>query len=101
MSTVRGEFSKLAGEPFRLFFVSGILWSIAGVSLWPLFYAGKLTGLLCGIAGTAMWLSPGWISTPASFRLAGLLLYQGLLLPPVLGIGSIVNPYGLWCRWND
>lgn len=187
-----GVFARLAGEPFRLFFVSGILWSIAGVSLWPLFYAGKLTfypgiaharlmieafggafvvgflgtagprmagaprltlaellalfalhtangfchltllikegdlcflallvllllclavrlirfrkeapppqmmlaltGLLCGIAGTAMWLSPDWISTPAAYRLAGLLLYQGMLLPPVLGIGSFIFP---------
>ncbi len=38
-----GVLAWLAGERFRLFFFSGILWSIAGVSLWPLFYAGKLT----------------------------------------------------------
>ena len=30
-------------ESYRLFFISGILFSIAGVLLWPLFYQGKLT----------------------------------------------------------
>lgn len=32
----------LAGEPYRIFFASGVLWSVAAVALWPLFYAGKL-----------------------------------------------------------
>ena len=196
-----GVLAWLAGEPFRVFFVSGILWSIAGVALWPLFYAGKLTfypgitharlmieafggafvvgflgtagprmagaprlttaellalfalhsangfchmkllimegdlcflallvlllaclvvrlihfrtetpppqmllaltGLLCGIAGAAMWLSPDWISTPASYRLAGLLLYQGMLLPPVLGIGSFFFPRILGGKFGE
>ena len=182
----------LASEPFRLFFFSGILWSIIGVSLWPLFYAGKLsfypgltharlmieafggafvvgflgtagprmatapkltrmellalfalhtangichlkllmraadfcfiamlllllgallvrlvrfrqeapppplllalTGLFCGIAGTVMFQLPDLMAAPASYRLAGLLLYQGLLLPPVLGIGAFLFP---------
>ena len=187
-----GVLTWLAAEPFRLFFFSGAVWSIIGVSLWPLFYAGQLgfypgitharimieafgaafvvgflgtagprmataprltavelllllalhtangvlhlkllvraadacflallaslllclvirvvkfrqeapppqlllalTGLLCGIAGTAMWLNPDWIATPERYRLAGLLVYQGLLLPPVLGIGSFLFP---------
>lgn len=182
----------LASEPYRLFFFSGTLWSIIGVSLWPLFYAQKLgfypnfvharlmieafsaafvvgflgtagprmatapkltpaeliwlfvlhqataishltqhqilgdrlfiavlaslmlslvirvvkfrkdwpppqmllaiTGLLCGISGAAMFLSPSNYSDPKLIRLAGLLLYQGMLLPPVLGIGSFVFP---------
>ena len=182
----------LAAESFRLFFISGALWSIIGVSLWPLFYAGEisfypsfvharimiecfggafvvgflgtagprmatapkltpaellllfalhtaggvfhlklqmqagdayflallvtlllclvirivkfrqdtpppqlllaLTGVLCGIAGTVLWLNPEFIVTPERYRLAGLLVYQGFLLPPVLGIGSFIFP---------
>ena len=31
-----GFLTWLAAEPFRLFFASGALWSIIGVSLWPL-----------------------------------------------------------------
>ncbi len=179
----------LAAEPYRVFFASGAVWSIIGVSLWPLFYAQKLgfypnlvharlmieafggafvvgflgtagprmatapkltplellwlfalhqasavshlrlqhvwgdgffiallsslllclvirvvkfrkeapppqmllalTGLVCGITGAALQMMP---SDPERFRLANLLLYQGLLLPPVLGIGSFVFP---------
>ncbi|MFN7561608.1 MAG: NnrS family protein [Prosthecobacter sp.] len=179
----------LASEPYRVFFFSGALWSVIGVSLWPLFYAQKLsfypnviharlmieafggafvvgflgtagprmatapkltplelgwllalhlacgvshlmqrlawgdaffiallgslmlsliirvvrfrkeapppqmllalTGLGCGIAGAALMHAEMDV---ARFRLAGLLLYQGLLLPPVLGIGSFVFP---------
>jgi len=182
----------LAAEPFRVFFASGTLWAIAGVSLWPLFYAGQigyypavvharimiegfggafvtgflgtagprmagapklsllellwlfvlhqasgichlnlhlfwgdvffiallsslllslvirmvrfrheplppqmllaLTGLACGIAGAALMLAPATLSDPPRFRLASLLIYQGLLLPPVLGIGSFLFP---------
>ena len=33
----------LAAEPYRLFFASGALWSIVGVSLWPLFHAQLLS----------------------------------------------------------
>jgi uncharacterized protein involved in response to NO len=182
----------LASEPFRVFFISGAVWSIIGVSLWPLFYAQKLgfypsivharlmieafgaafvvgflgtagprmasapkltplelgwlfalhqagaichlrlhhslgdalfagllfsllaslvtrvvrfgkempppqmllalTGLICGIAGALLMLVPSTLTSPQHFRLAGLLLYQGLLLPPVLGIGSFIFP---------
>jgi len=182
----------LAAEPFRVFFVSGILWSIVGVSLWPLFYAGKLTfypnycharlmieafggafvvgflgtagprmasapkftpleliwlfslhqagaifhlrlqqawgdalfgvlllsllvslasrvmlfrkempppqmllalaGLLCGAAGALLSLLPSTWTDPQRLRLASLLLYQGFLLPPVLGIGTFIFP---------
>lgn len=182
----------LAAEPYRLFFFSGAVWSVIGVSLWPLFYAHMigfypsvvharlmieafgaafaagflgtagprmatapkftppeliwlfalhqasavshlclrqtwgdalfigllgslvlclvlrvikfrrdwpppqmllaLTGLLCGIGGAALWLWPATVNEPRIFRLAGLLLYQGLLLPPVLGIGSFLFP---------
>jgi uncharacterized protein involved in response to NO len=182
----------LASEPFRLFFVSGALWSIVGVSLWPLFYAGQLgfypnlcharlmieafggafvvgflgtagprmasapkltpweliwlmalhqgtalahlllqhalgdalfvlmllsllgsllirvvrfrreppppqlglalSGLVCGLAGGLLALMPDTALDPQRYRLSGLLLYQGLLLPPVLGIGSFVFP---------
>lgn len=182
----------LADEPFRVFFLSGILFSIASVSIWPLFYAGQLsfypgisharvmiesfagafvigflgtagprmlgaprltpwelaglfllhlgsgfchlhghttcgdalflallagfcaalgarlvffrrnpppppmiltgTGLLCGFAGTVMWLIPAWHGTAPLYRLAGLLLYQGFLLGPIMGVGVFLFP---------
>lgn len=182
----------LGSEPFRLFFLSGILFSIAGASLWPLFYAGRLgfypgvsharvmiecfggafvfgflgtagprvlgaprltpwelawlfllhvaggichlrmqnawgdalffvllfsfcvalamrlfffrrnlpppalllagAGLVCGLAGTLMWLNPAWHNTGPLYRLAGLLLYQGFLLGPIMGVGVFLFP---------
>jgi uncharacterized protein involved in response to NO len=51
-----------------------------------------LTGLICGIAGAALSLLPSTLIDPPRLRLAGLLIYQGLLLPPVLGIGSFIFP---------
>lgn len=194
----RSGLSWLASEPYRVFFASGALWSIIGVSLWPLFYAQKLgfypnfvharlmieafggafvvgflgtagprmatapkltplelfwlfalhqasavshlrlqlawgdgfftallaslllclvirvvkfrkeapppqmllalTGLSCGIAGALLQFFP---TTPERYRLANLLLYQGLLLPPVLGIGSFVFPRMLGGDFGD
>lgn len=191
----------LASEPYRVFFFSGAVWSVIGVSLWPLFYAHQisfypsivharlmieafgaafvvgflgtagprmatapkltppeliglfvlhqacafshlclrqtwgdaffmtllaslvgclvirvikfrkewpppqmllaLTGLLCGISGAALWLSPVTLTDARLYRLAGLLLYQGLLLPPVLGIGSFVFPRMLGGDFGD
>jgi uncharacterized protein involved in response to NO len=191
----------LASEPYRLFFASGALWSIIGVSLWPLFYAQQLgfypnivharlmieafggafvigflgtagprmatapkltplelfglfalhqasaishlrllhtwgdalfvalfvslllcllirvvkfrkeapppqmllalTGLACGIAGAALLLVPATLLDPQRLRLANLLLYQGLLLPPVLGIGAFVFPRMLGGDFGD
>ena len=191
----------LASEPFRVFFFSGALWSIIGVSLWPLFYAGRLsfypnycharlmieafgaafvvgflgtagprmasapkltpwellwllalheasalchlrlhhalgeaffiallgslllslvirlvrfrkempppqmllalTGLICGIAGASLSLFPSTWADLQRFRLSGLLLYQGLLLPPVLGIGSFLFPRILGGSFGD
>lgn len=191
----------LAAEPYRLFFASGALWSIIGVSLWPLFYAQQLgfypnfvharlmieafggafvvgflgtagprmatapkltplelfwlfalhqasaishlrlqhawgdgffiallvslllclvirvvkfrkeapppqmllalTGLACGIAGASMLLTSATLMDPQRLRLANLLLYQGLLLPPVLGIGSFVFPRMLGGDFGD
>jgi uncharacterized protein involved in response to NO len=49
-----------------------------------------LTGLGCGIAGAA-WSHPETVDA-ARFRLGGLLLHQGLLLLPALGIGSFLFP---------
>ncbi|MFO1438597.1 MAG: NnrS family protein [Verrucomicrobiaceae bacterium] len=188
----------IASEPYRVFFALGAVWSIIGVSLWPLFYAQKLsfypnlvharlmieafggafvvgflgtagprmatapkltpleliwlvtlhlgcgmshlpqqlawgdaffiallgslllclvirvvrfrkeapppqmllalTGLACGITGAAMMHTE---MDAARFRLASLLLYQGLLLPPVLGIGSFVFPRMLGGDFGD
>lgn len=51
-----------------------------------------VTGLASGTAGALMYaLAPGMADLRVH-RLAALLLYQGLLLPPVLGIGSFVFP---------
>jgi len=191
----------LAAEPYRLFFFSGAVWSIIGVTLWPLFYAQQLgfypgfvharimieafgaafvvgflgtagprmatapkltpseliwlfalhqscgichltlhqawgdacfiallvslllclvvrvvkfrkeapppqmllalTGLICGIAGAALLLLPTTLLDPQRLRLANLLLYQGLLLPPVLGIGAFVFPRMLGGEFGD
>ncbi|MDI1315020.1 NnrS family protein [Prosthecobacter sp.] len=191
----------LAAEPYRVFFFSGAIWSIIGVTLWPLYYAQQLgfypgfvharimieafgaafvvgflgtagprmatapkltppellwlfalhmacgishltlhmawgdmffiallgslllclmirvvkfrteapppqlllafIGLICGITGAALLLSPATLLDPARFRLANLLLYQGLLLPPVLGIGSFVFPRMLGGDFGD
>ncbi|RYD24233.1 MAG: NnrS family protein [Verrucomicrobiaceae bacterium] len=182
----------LGSEPYRLFFLSGILFSIAGVLLWPLFFNGMLSwhpgvsharvmiesfggafvigflgtagprileaprlkpweliplfllhlaggachltnhtawgdglflalltgfslslfvrllffredtpppplllagvGILCGLVGTLLWCNPGWMTTPEIYRLAGLLLYQGFLLAPVMGVGIFLFP---------
>ncbi len=191
----------LASEPYRVFFISGAVWSVIGVSLWPLFHAQALgfypgiaharlmieafggafvvgflgtagprmmtapkltplelawlfslhqacafshlclrhawgdgcfiamlitllmclvirgvkfsteppppqmllalTGLLCGIAGATMLMRPSVQVDAQRARLAGLLLYQGLLLAPVLGIGSFVFPRMLGGGFGD
>ncbi len=182
----------LGSEPYRLFFLSGILFSIAGVLLWPMYYRGQLgfypnvsharvmieafggafvigflgtaaprmlgaprlkpwellplfllhlaggifhlrglnfagdlsflmllagfslslsvrligfrselpppplllagAGLLFGMAGTLLWLNPAWMVSMEIYRLAGLLLYQGFLLAPVMGVGIFLFP---------
>ena len=189
---IAGPLIWLGSEPYRLFFLSGVLFSIAGVLLWPLFYQGKLafypgisharvmiesfggafivgflgtagprilsaprlkpwelipffllhlaggichlrglnawgdglflalltgfslslavrfllfrkelpppplllaaTGLLCGLVGTLLWCNPHWMVTPEVYRLAGMLLYQGFLLGPVMGVGIFLFP---------
>lgn len=60
-----------------------------------------VTGVICGIVGSLMLLSEAnWID-PRRLRLANLLLYQGLLLPPILGIGSFVFPRMLGVEVGD
>lgn len=184
---------RLAAEPYRVFFVTGILWSLVGAAIWPLFYRGllpyypsvaharlmmegfggafvvgflgtagprmasapgltpaelflllslhtgacachllsapvagdalfagllttllvaltirvarhreeppppqlllALVGLLCGIAGAAMAAMAGTLVTDGRVsRFGALLLNQGLLLAPTLGIGSFIFP---------
>ena len=60
-----------------------------------------LTGLACGITGAAMLVDPAIYASPQRFRLANLLLYQGLLLPPVIGIGSFLFPRMLGGDFGD
>lgn len=51
------------------------------------------TGLLCGLVGTAMGLDSSWLAaTPERYRFAGLLLNQGFLLAPVMGVGVFLFP---------
>lgn len=60
-----------------------------------------LTGLVCGITGASFLLSNATLLDPQRLRLANLLLYQGLLLPPVLGIGAFVFPRMLGGDFGD
>ena len=199
--TISNPLVWLGSEPYRIFFLSGILFSIAGVMMWPLFYKGHLsfypgvsharvmiqafagafvvgflgtagprmlsaprlkpwelvllfflhlagglchlrgmtvwgdslflalllgfaaalgvrfvgfrkelpppplllaaTGLICGIAGTLLWLNPAWLVTPGVHRLAGLLLYQGFLLGPVMGVGIFLFPRLLGSNFGE
>ena len=57
--------------------------------------------LLCGIGGTLLWLNPAWMTTTAIYRLAGLLLYQGFLLGPVMGVGIFLFPRLLGNAFGD
>lgn len=57
-----------------------------------------LTGLGCGIAGAVPMHTEMDL---ARFRLVGLLLYQALLLPPVIGIGLFVFPRMLGGDFGD
>lgn len=51
-----------------------------------------LAGLVCGAVGAGLLARAASLPDLRAYRLATLLLYQGLLLPPVLGIGSFVFP---------
>ena len=44
----------LCDEPFRVFFLLGLVTSVAGVALWPLMYAPPILGVL-----TALWMLSG------------------------------------------
>lgn len=50
------------------------------------------TGLLCGLAGTLMWCIPALMPTPEFYQLAGLLVYKGFLLGPIMGVGIFLFP---------
>ena len=106
----------IGSEPYRVFFLSGILFSIAGVLMWPLFYKGLMSfypgvsharvmiqafagAFVVGFLGTAgprilsaPRLNPQWLVTANMHRLAGLLLYQGFLVGPVMGVGIFLFP---------
>lgn len=60
-----------------------------------------LTGILCGITGAVLMTLSSTYADPQRLRLASLLLYQGMLLPPVLGIGSFVFPRMLGGDFGD
>jgi uncharacterized protein involved in response to NO len=104
----RVSLSLLASEPFRLFFILGAVWSVIGVSLWPLHYGGWLEwfpgachsrlmiqgfggAFLLGFLGTA---GPRMLSAPRLTPVELLLLaslHQTALLLHVKG----------WQAWGD
>ncbi len=87
-----------AGDVFFLLLLGGFATAMAVRLVWfrkdlpppPMLLAG--TGIACGLAGTLLWLNPEWMTTMAMHRLAGLLLYQGFLLAPVMGVGIFLFP---------
>jgi uncharacterized protein involved in response to NO len=98
-----GSFCHLLGHNFPgdlLFLILLISFAAAlGVRLvWfkidppppPLLLAA--VGIACGMAGTLLWLNPTWMTTMELHRLARLLLYQGFLLGPVMGVGIYLFP---------
>ncbi len=87
----------LGAEPYRIFFATGILWSVVGVALWPLFYQGLLAthpletharlmiegfggGFVLGFLGTA---GPRMASAP---RLSPIELVTLVVLHTLVGI---------------
>lgn len=60
-----------------------------------------LSGLLCGTGGAVLLVSQETWIDPGRLRFANLLLYQGLLLPPILGIGSFLFPRMLGGDFGD
>jgi len=51
-----------------------------------------ITGILCGAVGAILLSLPGTAGAPPVHLFASLLLYQGFLLAPILGIGSFLFP---------
>lgn len=53
-----------------------------------------LGGLGCGMSGAVLLGNPAWLEKfgMEGWRMAGLLLYQGFLLLPVMGMGSFLFP---------
>ena len=102
LHTASGVFHlKLMIREADLCFITMLSLLLAGLAGRVIFYRKDapppqmllaLTGLVCGIAGAVMMRQPEIMTSPSQYRLAGLLLYQGLLLPPVLGIGSFIFP---------
>jgi uncharacterized protein involved in response to NO len=58
-------------------------------------------GLACGCVGALLWLLPASLESASLHRLAGLLLYHGFLLGPVMGVGSFLFPRLLGGGFGD
>ena len=95
----RISFGDLGREPFRIFFPAGVLAGIVGVSLWPLYFTGRLEfypglgharimayglfgGFIFGFLGTAM---------PRMLGAKPLRVIE--VLPLVLGHGAMVASF--------
>lgn len=82
-------------------FLAALAFFVAALAIRVVFFRKELpppplllaaTGLLCGLAGMLLWCNPGWMVTPDIFRLANLLVYQGFLLGPIMGVGIFLFP---------
>lgn len=61
----------------------------------------SLSGIACAIIGSLMLVFPSWQATMPIYHLARLLLFQGFLLLPILGIGSFLFPRMLGGDFGD
>lgn len=77
-----------------LAFMASLLWRVLrkrGDAVPPQMML-SMGGLLCALTGTLLMVFPQWQVSVPLYRLSSLLLYQGFLLLPILGIGSFLFP---------
>lgn len=61
----------------------------------------SMFGILCAMVGTTLMIFPQWQCTIPLYHLTQLLVYQGFLLLPILGIGSFLFPRILGIRFEE
>jgi uncharacterized protein involved in response to NO len=89
---------NLAGDALfavtLLAFIASLLWRVLRnrADAIPPQMMLSMGGLLCALLGTLLIIFPQWQSTMFLYRFSSLLLYQGFLLLPILGIGSFLFP---------
>lgn len=88
----------LAGD--AVFLIVLIIFAGRALARWPYRkdipppgFVGAMLGLLCAVSGVALQLADAALDLPDFvFLFSKLLLYQGFLLLPVLGIGAFILP---------